>query len=241
MQLARSSELIHPSGIKLQTPLLVPSFSSKGFRFNRDDESEVKVIFDIAREHLTQALLISAYDAYYNYIPSDNFPTEIVFIDSGGYETSEEHDLAEVYRYIGPIKEWNENLHSEYLSSWPNHIPAIIISYDHGRVRNSIENQLESAIELFDNNKDQLNDFLIKPETKDQQYIPIDKVIKNIELLKDFSIIGFTEKELGGSLLDRMKHIAQIRLALDEVGIQSPLHRPYIFYLGQRFSMVLHG
>lgn len=224
MQLARSSELIHPSGIKLQTPLLVPSFSSKGFRFNKDDESEVSKIFDFAREHLTQSLLISAYDAYYKYIPSDEFPTDIVFIDSGGYETSNEHDLSEVFRYIGPIKEWNSELHSDYLSGWQSYISAVIISFDHGQIRNSLEEQIGNAIELFNSHKDQLNDILIKPETKEQQYIPVKKIIDNIKLLNGFDIIGFTEKELGGSLLLRMQNITELRLALDEAKIESPIH-----------------
>ncbi len=42
--------------------------------------------------------------------------------------------------------------------------------------------------------------------------------------MKDFTFIGVTEKELGGSTLDRMVNLAKIRQALDTHEILSPIH-----------------
>lgn len=220
--LARSSILNHPLGIKIKTPLLVPSFSSKGFRFDNQRKSEVPKIFDVTKEFLTQSLLVSAYDGHYGYVFCNNIPTEIVFIDSGGYETSDEHDLSEVMRYLGNIEEWNEELHRSFLDNWPSHIPSIFTSFDHGRIRKRLSEQIGSARELFSNYPYQLNNLLVKPE--DTEYLNVNYVIENICELSSFNIIGFTEKELGHSIIDRMHNIALIRIALDENNNKAPLH-----------------
>ncbi|AFQ42427.1 hypothetical protein [Desulfosporosinus meridiei] len=221
--LARRNKLVHPSGVILETPMLIPSFSSKGFRFNKQDKSEASIIFRVAEEYLTQCLLISAYDGHYGYVPSDDFPTEVVFVDSGGYETSDEHDLSEVMRYVGPIKEWTEDLHKQFLNNWPSHVPGVFISFDHGSIHRTIPEQIEQGRDLFSKYTNQMSDFLLKPENE-ERYISLQKILDNILLLKDFDIIGFTEKELGKSLLERMQNIAIIRMALDKAGINSPLH-----------------
>jgi hypothetical protein len=54
------------------------------------------------------------------------------------------------------------------------------------------------------------------------------ETIKNIERFKEhlkrFDIIGFTEKELGNSILDRMTSIAMIRQHMDKEGVLVPIH-----------------
>lgn len=83
--LARTSKLIHPSGAKISTPLLVPSFSSKGFKFDKEGNSEVKDIIAITSEWLTDTALVSAYDCYYKQVPDEFYSVvEFCFVDSGG-------------------------------------------------------------------------------------------------------------------------------------------------------------
>jgi hypothetical protein len=98
-KLARSTKLHHPSGFSLETPLLVPSFSSKGFGFKKKTgESEIHKIFSIASEFLERAMLVSAYDLAYEHLdPIENAITEITIVDSGGYEVSNIHDLSAAY------------------------------------------------------------------------------------------------------------------------------------------------
>ena len=59
--LARISTISHPSGGTLKTPLLVPSFSSKGF-------PKVAKILETMREVISGPILVSAYDMHYQNI-----------------------------------------------------------------------------------------------------------------------------------------------------------------------------
>src|SRR4051794_14219187 len=97
--LARSSRLTHKaSGVFLQTPLLVPSFSSKGFT-PPNGPSEVNKIIETVSEWIDGTFLISAYDISKGHIPRPEDLTnkpEIVILDSGGYEISDDHDLSAV-------------------------------------------------------------------------------------------------------------------------------------------------
>ena len=223
--LARKSELNHPYGVRLETPLLVPSFSSKGFGFKKSGESEVDEICSVASEYLTETMLISAFDIAYNHIPIfDSAITELTFVDSGGYEVSDSHDLSAVYRHPLKIENWSIDRLSEVYSSWPDHIPAVFVSYDHPKLRISLAEQIENTKKFLSKYPDQLHTLLIKPETDQQKYIQINNIISNCKDLNGFQIIGFTEKELGSSILKRMSNIAKIRIEMDDVGLNAPIH-----------------
>jgi len=225
--LAKSSRIRHPLGTTIETPLLVPSFSSKGFGFDRKGISEVSDVLKIAREFLTESMLVSAYDIYYEHLPKlEEFQAvpEIIFLDSGGYETSDEHDLPAVFTYPWPAEKWDESCLRSVLDMWPNDLPAVFVSFDHGSTRRPVGEQIELARELFAHYPGQCYDIIIKPETKKQRYVQIPSVLSHIEGLSSFHIIGFTEKELGNSVLKRMEQIAKVRMALDEARIDAPIH-----------------
>ena len=104
--LARKQILSHPSGNPVETPLLVPAFSSKGLPIVKKKKSGVADAFKATREYLTYSMLLSAYDIHYKFIPKPSSAiTEIVFIDSGGYETEDYHDLSATFRHSHPTKE----------------------------------------------------------------------------------------------------------------------------------------
>jgi hypothetical protein len=231
--LATSTQLRHPSGVIIETPLLIPSFSSKGFGIakRKDGErgagyvSETGEILAAASEFLTESMLISAYDVHYAHVPlPEHAVTEITFLDSGGYETSDQQDLsATFYQQVIP-KEWNEQLYEGVLQRWPEHIPAVFVSYDDARVRYPLADQISRARRLFANYRGQLTTLLIKPETVAQKYVQVENIIALAKELGAFDVIGLTEKELGNSYLLRMQNIARIRYALNDVNISSPLH-----------------
>ena len=126
--LARTSKIKHPLGFTLETPVLIPSFSSKGFGFNKDDNSEINKLWIIASEFLTETTLLSAYDLYYSHIKNiEEAIPEIFFVDSGGYEISNEHDLSTIYKDSPPPKEWSEDKLKETFDSWPSHRPAVFV------------------------------------------------------------------------------------------------------------------
>src|SRR5713101_5974784 len=98
--LARTSVLRHKvTGATLRTPLLVPSFSSKGFSRDSKGTSEIGKILETTAEFLTDSFLISAYDVKHCHVPLPLMlpcRPEIIFLDSGGYEISGERDFSAV-------------------------------------------------------------------------------------------------------------------------------------------------
>src|SRR5262245_27576284 len=111
--LARSNDILHPSGLKLKTPCLIPSFSSKGFENSNKRKSEAAFWIDFHKQFLEKYMLVSAYDIYHGYIPAPkNFICiEITFVDSRGYESSPVFDSSSDKKINSETKEWK----SEYL------------------------------------------------------------------------------------------------------------------------------
>lgn len=223
--LARSSSLHHPSGVTVQTPLLVPSFSSRGFGFRRDGSAEIKTIYEVASEFLADTMLVSAYDLHQGHLePVEHAVVDLTFVDSGGYETSDEPDLSSVYDQPVEAKPWSAAALKEVLDGWPEHVPAVLVSFDSPDVRQPLADQVEAAKTLMDAYPGQLQALLVKPETESQRYVQVKLVAEQAKLLDGFHIVGFTEKELGGSILKRMEALATIREAMDDAGITAPIH-----------------
>jgi hypothetical protein len=224
-RLCRSTRIHHPLGATLETPLLVPSFSSKGFGYGSRRESEIRNRFAVVSEYLTDTMLVSAYDIAHGYLESiESAITELTIVDSGGYEIYDIQDLSTVYRHPVQPKEWKVEQLRKVYDAWSEHIPAVFVSYDHPDVRQSLSKQIDAARSLFFDYPRQLHTLLVKPETKNQQYVKIKNVIANVEDIRDFNMVGFTEKELGRSILDRMNNIAVIRMAMDDADINLPIH-----------------
>ena len=233
--LARNNKLRHPSGLVLETPLLVPSFSSKGFRVRtarrqkgkkRRSVSEIREILKNVAEVLTESMLISAYDIYHLHLPRpDRFPCtpKIVFLDSGGYEKGDDHDCSAVFRHTCEAAEWDVEKYRSILDAWPQHIPAVFVNFDLDARGKKVATQLGMARRLFRDFCGQAHCFLVKPERKRDSSLDrtIDSLLARVSDLASFNVIGLTEKELGGSLLDRMVNIAKIRMALDVANVDT--------------------
>lgn len=204
------------NGREVKTPLLVPSFSSKGF-------PEIETILQFSEEFLTDTLLVSAYDISYKKVPNTVTFVPLVFLDSGGYECSKDVEFSDLGVMPHNPQPWNPEMHKAIVDGWDSTIQTVLISYDHPSHRHPITEQISHANSLFAG-RQVIREFLIKPETTKQKYIQIASVIQNIHRLADFEVVGFTEKELGGSVLDRMVNIAKIRKALKQVNLQIPIH-----------------
>lgn len=200
-----------------RTPLLVPSFSSKGF-------NGVQKIINTAEECITDCALVSAYDIHYKLVsPEIGFP-ELLFLDSGGYECSKDLELSDLGYTTHDPKEWTSDMHKCSLDAWSSSTPTICVSYDNPSERLSTSDQIERARSLFNGRNTIGKELLLKPETKDQRYVQVEHVLANIHRFADFDVLGFTEKELGNSVLKRMVAIARVRSALNNVGIHIPIH-----------------
>lgn len=228
--LARSRKITFKNGAQIKTPILVPSFSSKGWRFKTDSGREVSEINETLKwstEVITQSVLLSAYDIYHGHYDSPEELgefSEITIIDSGGYETADDHDLPSIFTYPWPTKPWSPKQLEAVVSKLPKDNNIAIVNYDHGKERIPIETQIYDAITYFGNHPTFDSIFLLKPETKSQDYVQIKSIIKNVSKLRNFNIIGITEKEIGNTFHERMLNIAQLRTELDQQEIHAPIH-----------------
>jgi len=223
--LARSREIKHPLGTSVRTPLLVPAFSTKGFRVKKG-KSEIREYMKWAAQVLEESFLVSAYDVHYHNLPAHrNLPnTRLVFLDSGGYETSTAHDLSAAFQHPCEAEPWDIERLQEVVTSWPKKLPTVFVSYDHGQHCVSLKTQIRDAHRLFGHLPRQLHEFIVKPEPKSKGYIDCDAVCAYVGKFADYHILGVTEKELGNSLRDRILKLARIRRALDTANIDIPLH-----------------
>jgi hypothetical protein len=213
----------------LETPLLVPSFSSKAFGFGRGGKPEVHRVLDAAQEFITRTCLISAYDIHYEYIPQPQelmITVDLIFLDSGGYEVSDDHDLSAVEKPVHRPGEWDTGKLQAIWERWPASTPAVFVSYDHSTHRRSVAEQLRDAGQAVLVNPGHLHSFLLKPEAQDQRTLEsaLEMLKAQLGELRRFQLLGVTEKELGNSPLQRMVRIAKLRQALDDAHLSIPIH-----------------
>lgn len=189
--LARSITLTHPGGSLCHTPLLVPSFSSKGFdyvRLEQDSHSrrsrQKRVIsstgtsasglVSMASVHLQktvafidESLLISAYDIHFKLIekPFRGLRQKsLVLVDSGGYELAPEYDSADPKHFeYRPRRGYGLRQYRAVLDAIPKDIPCVITNFDHSAHQASVAAQVDGARELFADYPQFMTNFLLKP------------------------------------------------------------------------------
>ncbi len=230
--LARRSVLQHPQGATIDMPRLVPSFSSKGFPFVENKElkreiSEVNDALELTGPIINDSILISAYDISHKYLvrPERFYGNkELVIIDSGGYELSVDFDSTEPKQDpYTPDKNYRLESYKRVLSALPKNRPIAITNFDHESIGKDIEIQIQSAQALFNRYPEYLHDFIIRPSVH-KRFVNLDEIIFSIEKMRRFHIIGVTEKELGGTILDKLVDIANLRTAMNKKGIDGPIH-----------------
>jgi|SRR5579859_3485650 len=200
-----------------RTPLLIPSFSSKGF-------PDVDDIIKYSSELVDGATLVSAYDLHYKKISPPFDFASVIFLDSGGYEASKDMDLSDFGDKQHVALPWTQELHEAELAKWQPGVPSVLISYDHPQQRIPIEEQIIRAKRMASGRDDFIREILLKPETAIQTLLQMPDVIRNVHGFAEFDVIGVTEKEIGNSIIDRMKNIAKLRRALDKAGLDTPIH-----------------
>ena len=205
-------------GVDLErTPLLVPSFSSKGF-------PDVAKIIETTEEVIEGAIVISAYDLHYGEIKPPFDFASLIFLDSGGYEASKDTELSDFGERPHAPRSWTQAMHEAELARWKPTVRTVLISYDHPKERLPMRNQIERAKRMAPGRKGVLREILIKPETKAQTLLKVDTILAQVRAFADFAVIGVTEKEIGNTILGRMENIARLRMALDKVGLEIPIH-----------------
>jgi hypothetical protein len=114
--LCRSSKLELDGDIVGTTPLLIPSLSSRA-------NVKISETIDIIKKIVNGPMLVSAYDfCYYNTEKSkenQEFPrlnfSELIILDSGGYEVLQDSNIFENGYYKPSPFEWNATLYEKTL------------------------------------------------------------------------------------------------------------------------------
>jgi len=125
--------------------MVVPSFSSRGF-------SGIKKIIHVCSEYISAEILLSAYDIIHHSInPSKMTFQSLTFIDSGGYEISDDTDFSEIRGATKKQKTeaWNPDLHRSALKSLDYDRPIVLVNYDNPDLRQNLETQIKRAQNLF--------------------------------------------------------------------------------------------
>ncbi len=241
--LTKRTKICHKkSGVELTTPLLIPSFSSKGFSTIIDGKSEIDILFRDTSEFITDVCLVSAFDLFYSFLPPPEnwkyYPT-LVFLDSGGYEISPGGDYSSSKTPKQSQKEWSRGQLLTLWKHWDVEFPAVFISYDHYEDRSPVQKQVELALQMRKEATEHLHLFLLKPECSTHWLLSgsLKTIIDSPSAIKKFDIIGVTEKELGSNILNRMLNISKLRIALDDSGYNIPIH---IFGALDPISVILY-
>jgi hypothetical protein len=125
--LAKRRSLKVGESSEVKTPLLLPSFSSKGF-------PNVSEILETMEEFISDEVLVSAYDVHFQTITPPFDFASLVFLDSGGYEVSKEYELSETYEGKHVPETWTIELYTKVIQKWQSLSPTIFVSFDTRRI-----------------------------------------------------------------------------------------------------------
>lgn len=199
--------------LDIQTPLLVPSFSSKNF-------IDIGETWEYLSEQIRDVVLLSAYDLFYGHINLPQKGADVVFIDSGGYETAVEYDLSETVHKPYQPKEWDVNKHCLALEDVDTLSALVLVSFDNPQ--QDLQSQINQASGLFAKYPACASDFLLKPHQT--PFIEPNLIASKSDELSHFDILGITEKELGETIQDRVLNLINLRASFDQKGLDIPIH-----------------
>lgn len=201
--------------LSVETPLLAPSFSSRGF-------PDIGAIIDALRVDVGGLCLVSAFDLAHEHAPPDfEALADIVVIDSGLYEASPAAVAVDAYLPTASNRAWTRDAYRAFLVAAAPRMSTtntIVVSYDSYAPLNE---QVEHARADFANASGAAFDFLLKPEVEGQIHGPWAVTGSH---LAGFDIIGVTERELGRSALARCRALLSLRAALSTAGLDTPIH-----------------
>ncbi len=206
------------SATAVNTPLLLPSFSSKGF-------PRVRQIMETMADYISDEVLVSAYDIHHKKIEDTFDFATLIFLDSGGYEASKDVELSETFETEHKIAKWTPQSYSAVIKKWKSKSPTVFVSFDHPNYKASTKEQITRAKKLPLNCSNHVRALLLMPETKASKRLRLKAdIFPLIKEMKGFSVIGVTEKEVGPTAIDRMINVAMLRRELDKHHVDLPIY-----------------
>lgn len=209
----------HPSDRKIArvgvgTPLLVPSFSSRGF-------PDVATLYDGLRNDLYGVCLVSAFDLATKRLRVElRDVADVVVLDSGVYETRPLAVAADGYHPPALTDGWTRDAYRACLRTVGSDTNVVAVSFDH---YGPLAEQIDLALGDFSETPSAASDFLLKPTTT-ERLIDVHEIRANASRVSSFDVLGVTERELGDSLVERCRNLVALRDVLDEVGLNLPIH-----------------
>ena len=203
---------VHKLGVA--TPLIAPSFSSRGFHYLSD-------IWEEFRPKLYGVCLVSAFDIAGERIPGGVADlVNVAILDSGLYEARVRKTDLNATESSPHYEDWTREQYSKVIHSVGDQGNLMLVNFDHvGR----LERQIELAIEDFSMASCAASDFLVKPATQ-AEMVNLAKLAQFADELKRFNVIGITAREAGDSLLERCRSIVMLRDWLNDAGLDTPVH-----------------
>ena len=203
---------VHKLGVG--TPLIAPSFSSRGFPYICD-------IWEEFRHKLYGVCLISTFDVAAGRIPVDAAGMiNVVILDSGLYETKQEWvEFGFLHAPSSGVK-WTRKRYHEIVKGTAKSGNVMLVNFDHV---GKLEEQICRASEDFSLAPHAASDFLVKP-ADGVAWVNIPKLSQHLEALKQFNVIGITAREAGDSFLKRCSSIVMLRDLLNDAGLDTPIH-----------------
>jgi hypothetical protein len=177
-------------------------------------------------ELVTEAALFSAYDLHLKKIAQKSiWISDVVFIDSGNYEIGHIKGVLNQFQdsIDGRAKDWTFQMYAKVVDSLrpPSFRKAVLVNYDE---KKALDAQVSDASAFFAKHKKFATCFLSRPSDEYSNRLNIESLIKNVELIEQFDVLGVTEKELGNSLLNRCTNLLRIRRALNSRSPDLPIH-----------------
>ncbi|MBI4922093.1 MAG: hypothetical protein HY834_10110 [Devosia nanyangense] len=145
-------------------------------------------------------------------------------MDSGGYESTKDLDLSDTYENEYGLKSWSPEDYQEVLDQWTCESPTVFVSYDGPESKESYATQIKMAGNLRIPAGPHAKTLLLKPQSEDSRRHKMDELISACRFMDQFPVVGITEKEIGNSVLSRMSNIARLRVALDRLFDDRPIH-----------------
>ena len=200
--------------LDVRTPLIAPSFSSRGFPYVSD-------IWEEFRHKLFGVCLVSAYDVAAGRIPAEvTEMVNVVIVDSGLYETNKGRIDSGDRHTPSPAPDWTRDQYHEAVKSIDERGNTVLVNFDQV---GKLEDQIARALEDFSLATCAASDFLVKP-LDPTELINVPKLNQHVEALKQFGVIGITAREAGNSFLKRCSSIVMLRDILNDARLDTPIH-----------------
>ena len=200
--------------VGVTTPLIVPSFSSCGF-------PQVAELYDGLKNKLYGVCLVSALDLASGCIPAGVMEeVNLALIDSGMYEAKNSMCARGGHCPPATNARWLRQQYLEVAGGIDGSANLILVNYD--KVE-TLGQQIKRASEDFAYAPQAASDFLVKPEFP-SGLVNVAKLANYTGELEQFDIVGITAREAGESLVKRCSTVVMLRDALEDAGLDVPIH-----------------